>query len=483
MPYIQLNDIRHPLRVGAMRVGAAADAELRLPGVADPAAAAVVEVGSDQSASIRRAHDAAIVLVNGVQLGIEPAALLHGDKIELGGQELLFGDDKKGGSTQYVPSLAGHKQGGAAGGNGAALRAGAPTAATGGLLRSLVDGREYHVGAMGVVIGRDAGCDVVVPSSEVSRRHAAIMPTGSGYELRDTSTNGVWLNGARIEGTATLGRGDVVRVGGEEFRFYADVATPASVGAPAVSAAAAPAPAAPAPAPSKPAVPPPAAPAPLVAPMADFEMAVPKPAMPEPATDPRPPAAAPASAPMSAPAPAAAPAAPSRGALATLDVLNEGLLKGQRFEIRHPLAHVGRGDHNDVVITEESVSDSHAKLQKREGRWFVSDVGSTNGTYVAGRRLESEQELTAGADLRFGGVKVRFQPLADRAEEGKGTRVIAGANLEAAKRAAPAPAPTRRPAPAATAPKAPEKKSSRTLVILLLVLVAAAAAYFLGIGR
>ena len=481
MPYIQLNDIRHPLRVGAMRVGAAADAELRLPGVADPAAAAVVEVGADQSASIRRAHDAAVVLVNGVQLGIEPAALLHGDKIELGGQDLLFGDDKKGGSTQYVPSMAGHKQGGAAGGNGAAVqRAGAPTTATGGLLRSLVDGREYVVGAMGVVIGRDAGCDVVVPSSEVSRRHAAIMPTGSGYELRDTSTNGVWLNGTRIEGTATLGRGDVVRVGGEEFRFYADVATPASVGAPAAaSAAAAAAPPAP-----RPAAPPPA---PLVAPMADFELAVPKPALPEPATDPRPPATAPgsdaASAPSSAPSAAAAPAPPSRGALATLDVLNEGLLKGQRFEIRHPLAHVGRGDHNDVVITEESVSDSHAKLQKREGRWFVSDVGSTNGTYVAGRRLEGEQELTAGADLRFGGVKVRFQPLADRAEEGKGTRVIAGANLEAAKRAAPAPAPTRRPAPAAAAPKAPEKKSSRTLVLLLVVLVAAAAAYFLGIGR
>jgi pSer/pThr/pTyr-binding forkhead associated (FHA) protein len=235
MPYIQLNDTRHPLRVGAMRVGAAADAELRLPGAADPAAAAVVEVGADQSASIRRAHDAAIVVVNGVRLGVNPAPLLHGDKIELGGHELLFGDDMKGGSTQYVPSLMARGAGatpGTVANNGAGPRAGAATAATGGLLRSLVDGREYPVGTAGLVIGRDAGCNVVIPSTEVSRRHAAIMATDTGYELRDTSTNGVWVNGARIDGTATLGRGDVLRIGGEEFRFYADTAAaPAAVSA------------------------------------------------------------------------------------------------------------------------------------------------------------------------------------------------------------------------------------------------------------
>ena len=253
MPYIQLNDTRHPLRVGAMRVGAAPDAELRLPGAADPVAAAVVEVGADQSASIRRAHESAVVLVNGVRLGVHPAPLIHGDKIGLGGHALLFGDDKKSGSTQYVPSMGAHHASGSAGApgtvanNGAGPRTGLATGATGGLLRSLVDGREYPVAEAGLVIGRDAGCDVVVPSGEVSRRHAAIMPTGAGYQLRDTSTNGVWVNGTRIEGVATLGRGDVVRIGGEEFRFYADAGEPAGVpaGAPNAAAAATPSAAAP----------------------------------------------------------------------------------------------------------------------------------------------------------------------------------------------------------------------------------------------
>lgn len=505
MPYIQLNDTRHPLRVGAMRVGAAPDAELRLPGASDPVAAAVVEVGADQSASIRRAHESAVVLVNGVRLGVHPAPLIHGDKIELGGHELLFGDDKKSGSTQYVPSMGAHHASGSAGApgtvanNGAGPRTGLATGATGGLLRSLVDGREYPVAESGLVIGRDAGCDVVVPSGEVSRRHAAIMPTGAGYQLRDTSTNGVWVNGTRIEGVATLGRGDVVRIGGEEFRFYADAGEPAGVPAGAPNAAAAATPSAAAPRAS----------APLVAPVADFELAVPKPARPEPATNPagasgstgapgavgggapaRPqPSAAPQAAP-AAPAPAApapvapAPAAPARAALATLEVVNEGVLKGQRFEIHHPLAHVGRGDHNDVVLADESVSDSHAKVQKREGRWFVVDMGSTNGTYVAGTRLAGEQELVAGADVRFGGIKLRFQPLADRAEDAKSTRVIAGANPEVERRAVPrSGAPARRPAAApASAPPA-AKRSPAFMIVLFLLLVAAAAAYFLGIGR
>src|SRR5688500_4590391 len=105
MPYIQLNGTQYPLRVGAMRVGAAADAEIRLPSAPDPAVLAVVEVGADQSASVRRAHAGAVVAVNGVTLGVEPTPLLHGDRIELAGHELLYGDDRKGGSTQYVPAM------------------------------------------------------------------------------------------------------------------------------------------------------------------------------------------------------------------------------------------------------------------------------------------------------------------------------------------------------------------------------------------
>jgi pSer/pThr/pTyr-binding forkhead associated (FHA) protein len=76
------------------------------------------------------------------------------------------------------------------------------------------------------VIGRDAGCDVVVPRNEVSRRHAELAPTEDGYVIRDTSSNGVFVNGDKIQGSLRLSRSDVIRVGGEEFRFYADVLDP-----------------------------------------------------------------------------------------------------------------------------------------------------------------------------------------------------------------------------------------------------------------
>ena len=63
------------------------------------------------------------------------------------------------------------------------------------------------------MLGRDAGCDVVVPGNDVSRRHAQIELGEAGYVLVDTSTNGTFVNGTRIEGSRVLQRADVIRVG------------------------------------------------------------------------------------------------------------------------------------------------------------------------------------------------------------------------------------------------------------------------------
>ncbi|HEX2718779.1 MAG TPA: FHA domain-containing protein, partial [Gemmatimonadaceae bacterium] len=106
--------------------------------------------------------------MNGVQLGVEPHPLIHGDKVDVAGTELLYGDDRKGGQTQYITgaSVAGLAE--------AYMPGARPVATTGGRLVSLVDGREYTVGPTGLTLGRDAGCDVVVASPEVSRRHAEL---------------------------------------------------------------------------------------------------------------------------------------------------------------------------------------------------------------------------------------------------------------------------------------------------------------------
>ncbi|MFN2564019.1 MAG: FHA domain-containing protein [Gemmatimonadaceae bacterium] len=218
MPVIQVNNQRYSLKVGTTLVGAGNDADVPVPAHEALGVQAVVEVAPDQSASIRRASPSAVVRVNGVALGIEPTPLLHGDRVEVAGHEMLFAEDHRAGATQFLQT---HET--------------APTAphfaspdvatsATGGRLVSLVHGREYPIPPTGIVIGRDAGCDVVVPQPEVSRRHAEIVPAQSGYVLTDLSTNGVFVNGERVKYSVLLGRGDVIRLGSDEFRFHADAA-------------------------------------------------------------------------------------------------------------------------------------------------------------------------------------------------------------------------------------------------------------------
>src|SRR3989454_926912 len=104
----------------------------------------------------------------------------------------------------------------------------------------------------------EAGSDVVVVGKDVSRRHAEIVQTPKGYLLVDSSTNGSFVNDERVEGQRILARADVIRIGEEQFRFYADAAP-----------AAGPPPPPQGPAPSAPQAAPPAPPTPP-APLARF---------------------------------------------------------------------------------------------------------------------------------------------------------------------------------------------------------------------
>ena len=216
MPVIQVNNKQYSLKVGTTLVGAGESADVPVPAHETLGVQAVVEVGSNRSASIRRASPSSAVRVNGVALGVEPIPLLHGDRVEIAGHELLFAEDNRGGATTFLhthqPAATARPYAGTD----------VATASTGGRLVSLVDGRDYAISATGIVLGRDAACDVVVARAEVSRRHAEIVPAEAGYVLTDLSTNGVFVNGDRVKYSALLGRGDVIKIGPEEFRFHAD---------------------------------------------------------------------------------------------------------------------------------------------------------------------------------------------------------------------------------------------------------------------
>jgi pSer/pThr/pTyr-binding forkhead associated (FHA) protein len=445
---------------------------------------------SDAQVVIRRNGNAA-VKVNGVPLGAEPTPLMHGDKIEIAGHELFYAEDTKGGTTRHVMqsevrSILEKRPG--------AARA---TIGSGGRLVSLVDGKEYIVSERGVTIGRDASSEVVVAHSEVSRKHAEIVPSERGYVIHDHSTNGVYVNGVRVMQSQLLSRSDVVRVGSEEFRFYADVmvsgpmpkaSMPAAT--PPTSAAAAPATPAAAPAPVAPATQAPAAAAASTSPATPRVEAAPAPsplASSEPA-----PVAAPAqtassaasnaetlrlpSVPESVSKPKQAPASETRPLLAYLEIINEGVARGKRFEIRVPLAHIGRGAHNDVVVDDDSVSDTHAKLQRREDGWYLVDLGSTNGTYVGGSRLTHERRLDGAPDVRFGGVKFTFRAADVPVQAPKSTRAIASMPIDRSKLPPREPRPVAPDKPQPTEPVTSGTSAWRWVAILI---AAAALAFYL----
>lgn len=446
MALLELGGRKFTIPVGEVVLGADAGCAIQLAGAGIEPRHAIVHGMADGQVVIRKAVPRAEVLINGVRLGAEPTPLLHGDKLDVGGHELTFVDERRSGSTMYVQAM-NLQQAAAETQAEAAKKAAAPSAqpaTVNGRVVCLTDGREYRITGNSLVFGREAGCDVVVPGKDVSRRHAEILPTPKGYLLVDSSTNGTFVNDERIQGQRILNRGEVIRIGEESFRFYADVA------------AAPPAPPAPPPAPA------------------------PAPPQPGPAAS-QPPAAPQASPPRAGagerlkdtafgvPAAAAAGGAVPAGPLATF-LVKSGALKGQRVPVRTPVVNIGRADYNDLVLPDASVSTAHAKLQRREGVWVLLDLDSTNGTFVDGERVRGEAPIVPGAMVRFGEVQLVFDPTDDAlgVAKGGGTKLMGVIKTPASQPPAPRPAPDRagprpaaRPArkrPAAAAAPQPEKK-------------------------
>jgi hypothetical protein len=89
-----------------------------------------------------------------------------------------------------------------------------------GTARLVTDGRTAIVGSGGSVIGRSRDCDVVLDDANVSRRHAEIRPSGGSWIVLDLgSTNGVKVNGRRINGPQSLRSGDALELGGSQLTF------------------------------------------------------------------------------------------------------------------------------------------------------------------------------------------------------------------------------------------------------------------------
>lgn len=72
------------------------------------------------------------------------------------------------------------------------------------------------------------------------------------------------------------------------------------------------------------------------------------------------------------------------------------------------LLKVGRGLDNDVVLEDARISRYHVQLRYKTRRFWITDLGSTNGTFVNGERI-SESSLKNGDVVSLGGVELIFR--------------------------------------------------------------------------
>jgi len=83
--------------------------------------------------------------------------------------------------------------------------------------------------------------------------------------------------------------------------------------------------------------------------------------------------------------------------------------KGRRWPVPLQGISIGRQDDNDLVLDVERASRHHARILPAEGRFFVADLDSSNGTYLNGERLVNESRwLNAGDRIEIGGEALRF---------------------------------------------------------------------------
>lgn len=102
--------------------------------------------------------------------------------------------------------------------------------------------------------------------------------------------------------------------------------------------------------------------------------------------------------------PSGAPAAPSggRGAASRLKVVEPADKRGRTFDLGDELT-IGRASGCQVALEDDkAVSQLHARLFRRDGRLYLEDLGSTNGTYLNAKKVSGPVALHRGDRLQVG---------------------------------------------------------------------------------
>jgi hypothetical protein len=79
----------------------------------------------------------------------------------------------------------------------------------------------------------------------------------------------------------------------------------------------------------------------------------------------------------------------------------------KNYPVRPGITQIGRSSINEIVINHPTISQRHATLEYSRSGVFIKDLGSTNGTYVAGQPVK-ERWLNVQDSVQFGAVHALF---------------------------------------------------------------------------
>jgi pSer/pThr/pTyr-binding forkhead associated (FHA) protein len=365
MPLLKSGADRVALRPGTNTLGGRGVDAVPVAALAFQPAVATITVHGEGPAIIQRSTASVVVRLDDQPLGVGPVELHHGAHIDFPGCRLTY-ETETAGATSVSPALPESRDSVTA--HSERQRSSQSTISA--RLLNVKTGEPFPLPTTRkTVIGRDEKCDLVLPGDGVSRRHASISPVPGGYILADESSNGTIVNGVRMERTHILEHGDLLLLHDEELRFEVE---DSARGAQSASANGNRAP----------------------APTAVLDLSRLRGEL----------------------TPKEARVAGRPSPTATLEIIR-GPFTGAQFHIGRPVAAIGRGEHSDVRIRDESVSTTHATLLRKGDTWYVVDLRSVNGTFVDGYRVAGERVIATGATLRVGTVDLMFRSIAGGEDE------------------------------------------------------------------
>src|SRR5881394_2308262 len=83
----------------------------------------------------------------------------------------------------------------------------------------------------------------------------------------------------------------------------------------------------------------------------------------------------------------------------------------EHFPINRLRVTIGRSARNDVCIPDPFASRVHAEVRREGDQYLLQDLGSANGTYYNGSKLESVVPLAHGGRIQIGETEIVFRDM------------------------------------------------------------------------